>query len=167
MNPLQTQIHDLASKFADDLLTAVRSATLEDLTGDPDVVPNDVATRMHTERSARAAQSPKSPKKSSRLPRRDATEIAAMVTSIVGLLGKNPNGLRSEKIRDALGLQAKELVRPLKEAVEGRRVVARGHKRSTVYSLKTGGVAKTKPVRAAARKTKTAPKKPARKTAKH
>ena len=51
----------------------------------------------------------------------------------MGLLGENPGGLRAEQIRQKLGLQAKELPRPLKEGLEGGRLSKVGRKRATTY----------------------------------
>ena len=57
---------------------------------------------------------------------------------IVGLLSDNPAGLRAEQIRQKLGLQAKELPRPLKEGLEGGRLSKVGRKRATTYFAGAG-----------------------------
>jgi hypothetical protein len=56
-----------------------------------------------------------------------------MIESIVGLLQKHPEGLRAEQIREALNVEAKELPRPLAEALEQNRVNKTGQKRATTY----------------------------------
>jgi hypothetical protein len=56
--------------------------------------------------------------------------------------------MRAEAIRAALNLQAKEMPRPLKEAVESGRVGKSGQKRATTYFLKGGGAGR--PAKAAA-----------------
>ena len=75
-----------------------------------------------------------------------------MVDSIVGLLKQSPKGLRAEQIRAKLGLQAKEMPRPLKEAVDGGRLGKSGQKRATTYFVKGGGAARPKPARKARKK---------------
>ena len=56
-----------------------------------------------------------------------------MVDSIVSLLQKNPEGLRAEQIREALSCQAKELPRPLADALAEGRISKTGQKRATTY----------------------------------
>ncbi len=56
-----------------------------------------------------------------------------MVGTIVSLLKANPTGLRAEEIRAKLGLQAKELPRPLKEGLEAGSLSKTGQKRATTY----------------------------------
>jgi hypothetical protein len=96
------------------------------------------------------------------------------VDRIVGLLGDNPGGLRAEQIRQQLGLQAKELPRPLKEGIEGGRLSKVGRKRATTYfagsaSSKGQKTAATAAPRAGRRRkasasSKSAPAKAAKKT---
>jgi hypothetical protein len=74
-----------------------------------------------------------------RLGRRSAGDIAALVDSIVVLHEKRPNGLRAEQIRSELGLEAKELPRPITEALAAKRIVKQGQKRATTYFARGGG----------------------------
>jgi hypothetical protein len=67
-----------------------------------------------------------------------------MVESIVDVLAKNGGGLRSEQIRSALGVEAKELPRPLAEALSSGRVTKTGQKRATTYFAGSGGGAAPK-----------------------
>jgi hypothetical protein len=62
-----------------------------------------------------------------------------MVDSIVELLGKHAEGLRAEQIREALGCQAKELPRPLTDALTAGRIKKSGQKRATTYFADGGG----------------------------
>jgi hypothetical protein len=84
------------------------------------------------------------------------------------LLRASPKGLRAEQIRQKLGLQSKELPRPLKEAVDGGRLGKSGQKRATTYFVK-GAAAPKAAVAAPAPSgrergaAKKAPKKAARK----
>jgi hypothetical protein len=54
----------------------------------------------------------------------------------VRLLRQTPKGLRAEQIREELGLQAKELPRPLNEALDSGRLAKSGQKRATTYFVK-------------------------------
>lgn len=72
--------------------------------------------------------------KAGRLPRRSAADIARVGGRIVKLLKKNPEGLRSEQIRAALKLEAREMPRVLRETVAANRIaILSGSKRSTTY----------------------------------
>jgi len=62
-----------------------------------------------------------------------------MVDSIVNLLSQSSEGMRAEQIREALGVEAKELPRPLAEALESGRVSKSGQKRATTYFAGSGG----------------------------
>jgi hypothetical protein len=62
-----------------------------------------------------------------------------VIEQIVSLLKSNPGGLRAEQIREELGLQAKELPRPLKEALDSGRLGKSGQKRATTYFVKGAG----------------------------
>ncbi|MDB4946848.1 MAG: hypothetical protein JWP97_6382 [Labilithrix sp.] len=68
-----------------------------------------------------------------RLGRRSAGDISQMIDSIVSALAKSAAGLRAEQIRETLGVEAKELPRPLAEALEAGRITKSGQKRATTY----------------------------------
>ena len=57
----------------------------------------------------------------------------AQLASVVALLKKSPDGLRSEAIRDALKLDRREVPRVLAEGLKGKVLRKRGAKRATVY----------------------------------
>jgi len=91
-------------------------------------------------RAAKKAKKParkaakKTAAKTGRLARRSAADIARVGTRIVTLLKKNPDGLRSEQIRAALKLEAREMPRVLRETVAAKRIaILSGSKRSTTY----------------------------------
>jgi hypothetical protein len=133
---LQSTLEDLASKFAQDIIAAMCATPLEELLGE--------AT------PARAA----APRKTGRLPRRSEEDIGKVVDRICGLLAKSKDGLRAEALREKLGISAKELPRPLADALNNKKIVKSGQKRATVYRL-AGAKKKT------ASKKKVAPKKKA------
>lgn len=65
--------------------------------------------------------------------RRSATDVAEIVARIVDLLRQTKRGLRAEEIRAALGVEAKELPRPIAVALRAKRVRATGRGRATTY----------------------------------
>jgi hypothetical protein len=82
---------------------------------------------------APAAAKPAKKTSTGRLARRSAEDIGGVVQSIVSLLESNPNGLRAEQIRGALGLDAKELPRPLADGLSAGTITKQGQKRATTY----------------------------------
>jgi hypothetical protein len=114
---LQSTIERLASQFAAEILAAVRSAPLEELLGD---------TPARTGRT-------RSP--GTRLPRRSPEDVIKLVDRICGLLSKAKDGLRAEAIREKLGIEAKELPRPIAQAIKDKRITKSGDKRATTYKL--------------------------------
>ncbi len=56
-----------------------------------------------------------------------------MVGRIVSLLHSNKKGLRAEDIRAKLGIDRRELPRPLAEALKKKLVSKKGKKRATTY----------------------------------
>ena len=62
-----------------------------------------------------------------------------MIDDIVELLGKNGGGMRAEQIREALGVEAKELPRPLADALSAGRITKSGQKRATTYFASGSG----------------------------
>jgi hypothetical protein len=127
---LRSHLADLADSFATAVLSAIRSASLEELLAESG------GPRRGAPRSAAGARSaPRSPRGSSpgRLPRRSADDIAHVLDSVTSLVKKHKEGLRAEQIREELGLQAKELPRVLKEGLSSRKLKSKGQKRATTY----------------------------------
>ncbi len=152
---LRARLGELVSTFAAGIVDAVRGASLQEISGEgrsvdapapkktrePAASPRPsvpVAGRSRPATPARAARG--APARAERLPRRSLTDIAAVVDQIAALLTQHPEGLRAEQIREALGLSAAELPRPLKEGLATRRFGKSGEKRATTYTLR---VAKT------------------------
>ena len=136
---LRQRLDDLASAFATGVLHAIRSASIDDLLAEsgggarPSGV-REVAAPPAPPRGAR--------RRVGRLARRSSADIGQVIDQIVALVKQSPKGLRAEEIRQSLGLQAKEMPRPLKEAVEAGRLGKSGQKRATTYSAKSGGAPK-------------------------
>jgi hypothetical protein len=125
MPTLRSNLTDLAHSFADSVLDAIRSASLEELLGE--------AT------SKRGAGRPpklgpmRSSRSTGRLSRRSLEEITKTLDKVVLLVKTKKDGLRAEEIRAALGMQSKEMPRILKEGLEKKRLKAKGRKRATRY----------------------------------
>jgi hypothetical protein len=152
---LRKRLDDLAYTFTTGVLHAVRSASIEDVLAESGggrraPVRAVAATGEGDGAEPRAARG-----KGGRLPRRSAADIGELIDQIVALVKQSPGGLRAEQIRQKLDLQAKEMPRPLKEAVEAGRLGKSGQKRATTYFAKGAGAA-ARPARAS---------KPARKAA--
>ena len=85
--------------------------------------------------AAKAAPAPKANAKKTatgRLARRSLADIDATLDLIVGLLKKTP-GLRSEQIGAALGLDKKEIPRPVMEGLDRGLLSKAGERRGTTY----------------------------------
>ncbi len=147
MSNLRSTIQTLAARFAESVIEALRSASLDEITGVTGGGGRGrprAATESAPTRGRRAG--------GGRLARRSADDIQTMVQSIVDLVAKHPDGLRAEQIRAALGVDAKELPRPLAEAVSAGVLTKTGQKRATTYATGSGGGAG----RAAKRKSRRA-----------
>ena len=140
MTTLRSTISQLANEFAAGVLEAIRGASLEQILAETGGTP---ARRGRPAAPPRAAEggapAPARPRRGGRLGRRSAKDIAALVEQIVRLLEAHPEGLRAEQIRQELGLEAKELPRPLTEALSSRRISKEGQKRATTYFARGAG----------------------------
>jgi hypothetical protein len=137
MSNLRSRLSDLASSFADSVVEAIRSSSLEELLSESGARPKAQAAERMPKTAAKAVALAKAPRSTSgRLPRRSADDIAAELAKIVALVQKHKDGLRAEQIRAELGLQAKELPRVLKEGLASRALRSRGQKRATTYFAK-------------------------------
>lgn len=149
MSTLRSQIESLSAQFAASVLDALRSASIDELV--------EVAGRGGAAPARRGrprgtgAAAPESAGASlgrrrgrgGRLGRRTQGDISRMIESIVDLLGKSSTGMRAEQIRSALGVEAKELPRPLAEAISSGRVTKTGQKRATTYFSGSSAAAST------------------------
>jgi hypothetical protein len=151
MSKLRDAIAQLASDLADGVIEAIRNISLEDLLAEA-AGPGAARGRPRKASPERRAAAPSATsvdaggsedapprgskaKRNKRLARRSAGDIAQVVERIVALLGQaqHAKGLRSEEIQAKLGLVAKELPRPIAEALASRRISKQGQKRATRY----------------------------------
>jgi hypothetical protein len=142
---LHDQMTALTESFVKDLLDLLSQGSLSDLSG-LSSAPGPVPVFL-------SGLAP-----SGRLARRSPKEIASRAEKIATLLKKRPEGARSEEIRAALGIDRKELPRPLAFLLAAKRVRTKGEKRATTYFLNGEGAAK-KPKSVAGKKPSPAKKK--------
>jgi hypothetical protein len=157
---LRQRLDELASTFTAGVLQAVRSASIEDVLAESGRAPRVAraalaAVGVPTARAGRRA--------SGRLARRSAADIGEVIDRIVSLVKTAPKGMRAEEIRVSLGMQAKEMPRPLKEAVSAGRLGKSGQKRATTYFAKGGGGASAAKPRGAKKAKAGRPRKAAKK----
>jgi hypothetical protein len=146
MTNLRNTIEALASQFAASILGALRSASIDELVdvagtgGAPRRGPGRPRAADRDGADVAATSAPRRrPGRGGRLGRRSAGDITRMIESIVSVLSKAASGLRAEQIREALGVEAKELPRPLAEAIAGGLITKTGQKRATTYFAGNGG----------------------------
>ena len=150
MSALKSSLQSLAASFAEDVVRAIQSASLQELLGEVTTRQERTAARSRvapvapnggaaSAESVRPARSPALTRRG-RLKRRSTEDIAATLNSIVSLLKQHSSGLRAEQIRKQLSMQAKELPRPLAEGLQAKALRKKGQKRATVY-FATGAAA--------------------------
>jgi hypothetical protein len=135
MPDLRSSIQALAQTFAAGVLEAIRSSSLEDILGETSGArPGRAPGKRGPGRPAGTRGPGRPPGSSSkRLARRSAKDIAAVTNSIVALVKKYPKGLRAEQIRAELGIVKKEWMRPLGLALDSKKLMKKGERRSTTY----------------------------------
>jgi CRP-like cAMP-binding protein len=132
MSTLHQTINALAAEFAHSLLKAFRSASFEEIISE--TAPGHSAHGKGRRGRPAESQAGAAPKRGGRrLRRRSLKDITAMVGRIVSLLHSHKKGLRAEDIRQKLGIDRRELPRPLAEALKKKLVSKRGKKRATTY----------------------------------
>jgi hypothetical protein len=142
---LQQDMEALALKFAQDMMTRLRTASIEELTGGSSV---KASTKTKVSSTGRR-------------PRRTDEEIAGVIQQIVAEVNKHPDGVPAETIRSTLNIEKAEFTKPLMEALEQGVIRKEGEKRATVYFPSNG----KKIVKEASSKKKSGKKKKAKKEA--
>jgi hypothetical protein len=125
---LRSTLERLVHDFANEVLGALRTASLSDLAAETG---HGVGSVKHAAAPAGSA-APRARRGKIRLHRRSPEAIGAVVEKVVSLLKSKP-GLRAEQIRAELGLAQNELPRPIAEALSGGRISKVGLKRATRY----------------------------------
>jgi hypothetical protein len=135
MSNLKSTIEGLANDFALSIINALRSASIDELTAVTGGGPARAVARAARPAPAPVAAEAGGRRRAAggRLGRRSPADIGRMVENIVDVLQQHPEGLRAEQIREALSCQAKELPRPLADALAEGRISKSGQKRATTY----------------------------------
>jgi hypothetical protein len=133
MSTLHARLQEIAQEFVASVLGMLKSLPLDKLLVEAGVDKRRPAAGAPSRPAAAVPARIRSP---GRLPRRSPEEIGQTLEQVVGLIKKNPEGMRAEQIRRALGLQAKEMPRILKEGLGKRQLRTRGQKRATTYFIK-------------------------------
>lgn len=133
---LRSSLDALALSFANGVLAAIRSASIEDLLAESGGPARRGRGRSHGGGDGTGIDLPSGKAKGGRLARRSPEQIAEAVARVVALVKKSKGGLRSEEIKKALGLDVREVPRILKTGVKTKKLKAKGQKRATVYSAR-------------------------------
>lgn len=153
MSSLKDSIARLAESFATQVLTAIRSASFEDIAVLSGGGGGGAARGGRGGRPA-AAAAPRAPsgRRPGRPPKIDVAGLAGKVTEL--LAGKS-DGLRAEQIREALGVAKNQLVKVITQGLAEGTLKKTGEKRATKYfagggapsassTAKTGGKRRSK-----------------------
>ena len=124
------------------MLTAIRGSTLEDILADTTSSgdaprrgpgrPRGSSTKATAPKPARPAAPARKAK--GRLARRSPADIAKALEKVVALVKSSKAPLRSEQIRQKLGMDRKEMPRVLQEGLTKKALKSKGQKRATTYS---------------------------------
>ena len=146
MSDIQAQLSSLAETFTSQILETLRGASMDD------IVNLNGAGSVKLPTASKTASKTTS---TGRLARRDPEEIAATIETIVAVLKKAPEGLRSEQLQEMTGIPKKEITGPIAQALASKQIKKTGNKRATTYFLGGGKVVKG-PKKAASRVSKPA-----------
>jgi uncharacterized membrane protein len=145
MSSLKSTIEALSAEFAQNLIAAIKSASLQEILNET-VGASSSAPARRGRPPASASKSASLPAaaparaarkgKGGRLARRSPEDLAKAKSEIISLLAKHPKGLRSEQIREKLGLSKQEVPRPLADALAEKLITKKGEKRATTYFKK-------------------------------
>jgi hypothetical protein len=131
-------IERITAEITSSVLSQIKSMTVGELLDARAPSPaRKVASRQLKAVATPAPQAePRKPKSLSaaKRPRRDKSDLGALSARIEELLAETP-GLRAEQIRARLGVDAKTVTKPLRDAVKAGRITTTGNKRSTAYNL--------------------------------
>jgi hypothetical protein len=132
MTTLRSHLQDLATTFAENVLAAIRTASIEDLHGADN---GGVGNGRNTRGGGRQPDPLRKARRSGgRLARRSPEEIAKTLATVVSALkATRAKGLRSEEIQAQLKLDKRELPRVMAMGLSKKTIKKKGQKRATVY----------------------------------
>ena len=122
---LQTTINELASRFAHDLLAAIRGTSLDEIIA-------ETHGTTHVKRGRRAAGFVATSRPGKRV-RRTEADLKKLTDKIVALVASKKAGINAEGIKAALKVERKELPRPLAMALSAKKIRKSGKRRATLY----------------------------------
>lgn len=127
MSSLRSTLDDLATQFAESVLAAIRTASLDDLQAE-----------AGGKRARGGGGQPDALRGGGkgRLARRSIADIEKTLDLVVALVKKSKTGMRAEDIRRQIGLDVREVPRVLKQGLKTKRLKATGNKRATTYSAR-------------------------------
>ncbi len=157
MPNLRSELSALADTFANSVLAAIRTASIEDLLAES----GGAARKGPARPGGTTTGSPKAKRTNGgRLARRSPEDIAKALAQVVALVKKSKTGMRAEEIRKELDLDVREMPRVLREGVAKKALKSKGQKRAPTYSAASGRAATAVPAKGtAAKRPKKAPKK--------
>jgi hypothetical protein len=128
---LQSRLSDLATKFADEVLASIRTASLDELVGQGRGSPRPTRPA----RGGGDGTGVRVPKTThGRLARRSPEDIQKTLGLVIAALnGTKGKGMRAEEIRTFLKLDKREIPRVLAEGLKTKKLRAKGQKRATTY----------------------------------
>ena len=129
MPSLKAALDEIASRFTQEVLDALRSASLAEIR---ESAPRKIEASAPRASSRKAAKPGKPPRLHRRRP---PEEIMRGVGQIMALLKKTGRPMRSEEIRKALSFNIRELPRVLKDGVRRGSLKSHGQRRGTKYTL--------------------------------
>ena len=138
MSNLRQTIEAQAVQFANAIVQALRSASLDELVSITSGGGRAPA-RAPSAKTTVTVAAPKVAKKAGRLGRRSPSDIARTLDNIVAVLTAHPEGLRAEQLKAALNLDTREVPRPIAEGLKSGVLKKSGQKRATVYTVGAGG----------------------------
>ena len=130
---LRSSLERLVRDFANEVLGALRTASLSDLASETGRGGGGIATHaVASTGGGGGGGAPRARKGKVKLGRRSAKDIAAVIDRVVTLLHSKP-GLRAEQIRAELSMAQNELPGPITAALSAGRISKVGIKRATKY----------------------------------
>lgn len=135
---LEQTLTEIAIRFADSILQAVRSAPFGELKAEIQNAPT--ARTPAAGRSKSVAKAPvrgaKEVPAARKTARKGGRGGSATAEDVLALLRQHPEGMRAEQLKGALGVDRTVLSPLLAEVVSSRRAIKKGQARATTYFVR-------------------------------
>lgn len=128
-NSFRSKLSDLSTVLVEAMLSAARSAPLDDLIADP---------RAGSEPPHRQPGATRPSKPSEQPSPQAAGDTAKLLNLVVLLLRGQRDGLRAEQIRRKLGVGKEDMSRVLKQGLATKKISRKGERRATTYFAAIG-----------------------------